>query len=131
VLVCGDFALNSFGVIKATDFINPSSRVLKDNIVELRDALGSRAIDTARRLRPVEFTYKAGVEGGDRPRHLGMIAEEVAEVAPQLVVGLGGPADRQALSPMGLATLALGAASDNADDIADLRRRLEALESAA
>jgi hypothetical protein len=129
VLVCGDYQLNSFGPIRASDFTTPSSRVLKENIVDLPAALGARHIDIARQLRPVEFSYKVGVEG-TRPRHIGMIVEEVADVAPQLVVGLDKPVDRQALSPMGLATLAVGAASDNADDIADLRRRLEALESA-
>jgi hypothetical protein len=129
-VIVTDETLNSFGQIKASVFAPPSSRELKEHIVDLCDAIGSRAVDIVRRLRPVEFQYRAGVELG-QPRHAGLIVEEVTEVAPTLVVGRDQPADQQALSVMGLATLAVGAASDNADDIADLRRRLEALESAA
>jgi hypothetical protein len=132
-----DETLNSFGPIKASDFAPPSSRELKEHIVDLRDAVGARLVDIARRLRPVEFQYREGVEQG-QPRHAGLIVEEVTEVAPTLVAGRDQPVDQQALSVMGLATLAVGAASDNADDIAvntddiaDLRRRIEALESAA
>ena len=71
VLVCGDYQLNSFGSIRASDFTTPSSRVLKEHIVDLPAALGARHIDIARQLRPVEFNYKVGVEG-DRPRHIAL-----------------------------------------------------------
>jgi hypothetical protein len=37
-------------------------------------------------LRPVVFRYKAEVQAGERPLEYGLIAEEVAEVFPELVV---------------------------------------------
>ena len=38
------------------------------------------------RLRPVTFRYKKSIEDGDKPTQYGLIAEEVAEVFPDLVV---------------------------------------------
>jgi hypothetical protein len=37
-------------------------------------------------LRPVVFRYKPEVQAGERPLEYGLIAEEVAEVFPELVV---------------------------------------------
>ena len=37
-------------------------------------------------LRPVTFRYKKAFEGGEKPIQFGLIAEEVAEVFPELVV---------------------------------------------
>ena len=37
-------------------------------------------------LRPVVFRYKPEVQSGERPLEYGLIAEEVAEVFPELVV---------------------------------------------
>ena len=37
-------------------------------------------------LRPVTFRYKQAFEGGDKPVQFGLIAEEVADVFPELVV---------------------------------------------
>ena len=37
-------------------------------------------------LRPVAFRYKADVQEGERPVQYGLIAEEVAEVFPELVI---------------------------------------------
>ena len=38
------------------------------------------------RLRPVTFRYKKASANGERPLQYGLIAEEVAEVYPELVV---------------------------------------------
>jgi hypothetical protein len=127
-VIVTDETLNSFGQIKASVFAPPSSRTLKEHIVDLITALGDRAVEVARRLRPVEFNYREGIEQG-QPRHIGLVVEEVSDVAPTLVVGRDHPALQQALSLRGLATLGVAAAADNADDIAALRARIEALES--
>jgi len=55
-----------------------SSRTKKDNIVDM----GSYS-DVIRSLRPVVFNYK---EHSPEAKSVGLIAEEVADVAPQLVV---------------------------------------------
>ena len=51
---------------------------------EVRDMGG--ASDRLMRLRPVTFEYREAVDGAVDGRHYGLIAEEVAEVAPELVV---------------------------------------------
>ncbi len=58
-----------------------SSRRVKDDIRDMDEASG-RLI----RLRPVTFRYKAEPVTGSRPLEYGLIAEEVAEIYPELVV---------------------------------------------
>ncbi len=55
-----------------------SSRTVKRDIEDMGDTTG-----TIMGLRPVSFRYK--VHGPDSPRQYGLVAEEVAEVAPDLV----------------------------------------------
>jgi hypothetical protein len=55
-----------------------SSRTVKRDIEDMGDTTG-----TIMGLRPVRFRYKA--HGPDSPRQYGLVAEEVAEVAPDLV----------------------------------------------
>lgn len=57
-----------------------SSRRFKEEIRELGDASAGLLA-----LRPVLFSYKAEVKEGHAAEHFGLIAEEVAEVFPQLV----------------------------------------------
>lgn len=59
----------------------PSSRRFKRDIHSMGDA--SSAI---MRLAPVTFHYKEAADGGDSPLQYGLIAEEVAEVMPELVI---------------------------------------------
>jgi len=58
-----------------------SSRRVKDDI---RDMDG--ASEGLGKLRPVTFRYKAEPASGSRPLEYGLIAEEVAEIYPELVV---------------------------------------------
>ena len=57
-----------------------SSRRFKEDIHDMGDA--SRGL---MRLRPVTFRYKAPFNDGSQPLQYGLIAEEVAEVYPDLV----------------------------------------------
>ena len=57
-----------------------SSRAFKDEIRDMGDAS-----DGLMRLRPVSFRYKQPEPSGERPLQYGLIAEEVAEVYPELV----------------------------------------------
>lgn len=59
-----------------------SSQRFKDAIA----GVGEDTLSRLRRLRPVEFVYRPGVDDGARTRQFGLIAEEVAEVFPELVV---------------------------------------------
>ena len=57
-----------------------SSRRYKENIRDM-----GRVSESLMALRPVTFRYKASVEKGARPTQYGLIAEEVAKIAPDLV----------------------------------------------
>jgi Chaperone of endosialidase len=65
-----------------------SSRRYKEDIQDMSDA--SRGLMD---LRPVTFRYKKAAEDGSKPLQYGLIAEEVAEVYPDLVVYKGGQPD--------------------------------------
>ncbi len=58
-----------------------SSARYKEDVADLGEA-SERLLA----LRPVQFRYKAEVQAGERPIEYGLIAEEVAEVFPELVV---------------------------------------------
>jgi hypothetical protein len=58
-----------------------SSRRFKEDIA----AVGETS-ERLLALRPVAFRYKQEVTGGEQPQEYGLIAEEVAEVFPELVV---------------------------------------------
>jgi hypothetical protein len=58
-----------------------SSRRYKEDI-EAMGAVSEKLLD----LRPVTFRYKKAFENGDKPIQFGLVAEEVAEVFPELVV---------------------------------------------
>jgi hypothetical protein len=57
-----------------------SSRRFKEDIEDM-----SAASEGLMRLRPVTFRYKQPFEDGTKPTQYGLIAEEVAEVYPDLV----------------------------------------------
>ena len=58
-----------------------SSRRYKEDIQPMADAS-----DRLLQLRPVQFRYKKPDANGEKPIQYGLIAEEVAEVLPELVV---------------------------------------------
>jgi Chaperone of endosialidase len=58
-----------------------SSRRVKDDIRDMDEASAGLG-----KLRPVTFRYKAEPATGPRPLKYGLIAEEVAEIYPELVV---------------------------------------------
>ncbi len=60
--------------------IMPSSRRFKEDIHDL-----GKASEGLQRLRPVAFRYKADAVAGGGAQDYGLIAEEVAEVYPELV----------------------------------------------
>lgn len=58
-----------------------SSQRYKENIQDL-----GAASDALMQLRPVQFRYKQAAPDGGKPLQFGLIAEEVAQVYPELVV---------------------------------------------
>ena len=61
--------------------VRPSSRRYKEDIRSMGDSS-----DRLLKLRPVTFEYKQPDEKGKKPKQYGLIAEEVAQVMPELVV---------------------------------------------
>jgi Chaperone of endosialidase len=73
--------VDSAGKLGTTVAPPPSSRRVKDDI---RD-MGVASLDLLK-LRPVTFYYKPGHDDGARRLQYGLIAEEVAEIYPELAV---------------------------------------------
>ena len=67
--------------IAGVQVVAPSSRRFKEDIHDM-DSASSALM----RLRPVTFRYKKAYANGEHPLQYGLIAEEVAEVYPELVV---------------------------------------------
>ena len=59
-----------------------SSRRFKEDIQNMSSSLGARLL----RLRPVTFRYTQAFTDGSKPVQYGLVAEEVAEVFPELAV---------------------------------------------
>jgi hypothetical protein len=100
---------------------------LKENIVGLPYGL-----DAVRRLRPVAFTWKDGL---DDQRHHGLIAQEVADVLPDLVMAGDDPDRTLSMNYAEIVPVLVKAIQEQqdqmdtqADQIAALEARLVALE---
>ena len=106
-----------------------SSRRFKEEIADMGE-LTDRLLE----LRPVVFRYKPEVQAGERPLEYGLIAEEVAEVFPELVVydeqGQPFTVKYHLLASMLLNELKRQGA-EHASEIEELRDRLAAVEARA
>jgi hypothetical protein len=109
-----------------------SSRRHKEDVQDMGQASGNLL-----RLRPVTFRYKKPYADGSKPLDYGLIAEEVAEIYPDLVVknndGQIETVQYQKLAPMLLNELQkLSSKSDKQEEtIRQLQARLAALEAAS
>ena len=101
-----------------------SSRRFKEDIHDMGDA--SRGL---MRLRPVTFRYKKPFDDGSKPIQYGLIAEEVAEVYPDLVAR---SADGQieTVKYQVLDSMLLNEVQRQQAEIRELRERLAKLEAA-
>ena len=68
-------------VVTGVQIVSPSSERYKEDIHDMDEASASLM-----RLRPVTFHYKEEYDAGDGELQYGLIAEEVADVLPDLVV---------------------------------------------
>jgi hypothetical protein len=108
-----------------------SSRRYKEDIQDMGEASSGLM-----RLRPVTFRYKKPFDDGSQPMQYGLIAEEVAEVYPDLVArSVDGQIESvkyQLLDPMLLNELQRQQAEirDQQNDIRDLQERLSKMEAA-
>jgi hypothetical protein len=118
--------LHVIGNVRANDFIVTSDQRLKRHI---RPLLGSLA--KVRRLRGVEFKWQSGRgrqadSGGHR---LGVVAQEVERIAPELVHSTGD--GYRGVNVTGLVATLIEAVKEIADENDRLARRVRALEGHA
>ncbi|MDZ7346509.1 MAG: tail fiber domain-containing protein, partial [candidate division KSB1 bacterium] len=105
----------------ADAWLTYSSRRWKTNIQPLQDAMAKVA-----RLRGVAFEWKT-----DGRQDIGLIAEEVAEVVPEVVSRDANDGEVQALDYARLVALLIEAVKEQQQTIERLQQRLERLESGA
>lgn len=98
-----------------------SSRRFKEDIADL-GAPG----DAVLKLRPVQFRYTTAYADGSKPLHYGLIAEEVAEVLPELVAR-GADGQIETVHYETLPTLLLAQMQRLVERVAALERELAAL----
>lgn len=105
----------------------------KDIVQRVRaKAWKHRGYDTPRRrvrLNDEKTIELTAMPAAEVPTQFGFIAEELLEVAPQLVHGQGEPGGLR-LAPMEIASMAWTAAAEAHDDIDELTERLAAIEAA-
>jgi len=116
--------LHVVGDVRANDFIVTSDRRLKTGIRPLENAL--RKLQS---LRGVEFSWKADAEHaeGEASRRIGVVAQEVEGVAPELVGGQQGDGMR-GVNLTGLVAMLIESTKELVAENAALRGRIEALE---
>lgn len=112
---CGNFAVD----------LSLSSERYKEDIANL----GEEAGESVLRLRPVTFRYRQTAKDGTRPRRYGLIAEEVAEVLPD-VVARGADGQVEGIDYHQFPALLLSALQSQYTVIEAQEERLQALESA-
>ena len=100
-----------------------SSRRFKEDIQDMGDASSGLM-----RLRPVTFHYKQPYQDGSKPIDYGLIAEEVAEVYPDLAVK-GADGQIETVQYQKLVPMLLNELQKQAEQNRALEERLAALEA--
>jgi hypothetical protein len=104
--------------------IATSSRRYKEDIHDMADASAGLLS-----LRPVTFRYKQAYADGSKPLQYGLIAEEVAEVYPDLVVR-SADGQIQTVKYQVLDSMLLNELQKQSQTISALEERLTKLEAA-
>jgi hypothetical protein len=91
VVFCGGDISNNNGSLNCTYFIGVASASSRRYKEDIRD-LAEESAEALLQLRPVTFRYRQpAADGTNQPPRYGLIAEEVAELLPQVVAhGAGG-----------------------------------------
>jgi hypothetical protein len=110
------------GVITANNVSNPSDIRLKQGVHSLR--YGLREV---MQLRPVSWTWKDKADG---QRHLGLIAQEVGGVVPELVLRGTDPAATLSLNYVGLVPVVIKAIQEQQASLESKDAEITALKAA-
>jgi hypothetical protein len=107
------YLLDVNGQARINGIVYPSSRALKDNIVDLKS---SEALDALKGLNPVRYKYKAD----QNEERIGFIAEDV----PDLVAKNG----RTGIDPMDIVAVLTKVVQEQQDSLKELQAKNERLE---
>jgi hypothetical protein len=117
-------------VYAANGTIQTSDARWKENIANLQAGL-----EEIQQLRPISFRWK---DAPDQGEHYGLIAQEVAEVLPELVSGMAAPESPLGMNYSELVPVLISAVQEQqkeintqADQIVSLEARLAALEGSS
>ncbi|MEU4195412.1 tail fiber domain-containing protein [Kribbella sp. NPDC026611] len=116
------FELDVAGTICANTFCNPSDLRVKSDVRELGDVLDRLADVRAVTFVPAQADLETPVR-----RHAGVVAQEVAESLPELVIPMG-PDGLMAVDYAGLAGVLVGAVNELRAVAAELSERVAELE---
>lgn len=117
--------LHVVGDVRANDFLLTSDARLKEDVRPITGALAK-----LQRMRGVEFAWRADkVPGLTNRRRLGVIAQEVESVAPELVHADTDDSPK-GVDVSGMVGMLVEAVKDLVAENGTLRRRVEALEAA-
>jgi hypothetical protein len=103
-------------VYAANGVIQTSDAVLKRDIAPL-----TYGLDEVRRLQPVSFRWKDGDDG----EHLGLLAQDVREVVPEVVHGSGIPGEALGMNYGELLPVLINAIQEQQEQIEQLQLRLD------
>lgn len=128
-----DAAGTAFRSLQASQLLEGSSELGKAEIRPALDALAQdRMVDVIDRVHGRTWKRRPGpgkrVRKGARPQ-FGLVAEELARIAPELVDGVDGPAELMAISPMSVATVAWEGVRETRAEVAELVARIDRLEA--
>ena len=112
---------NRWQIVWATNgTIQTSDERLKKDVRALGDGL-----DLVARLRPVRYRWKDDPDAGDK---LGLIAQEVLEVVPEVVTGEAGSDRYLGMNYAELVPVLIKAVQEQQEQLEDLRSRIRELE---
>jgi len=116
------FDVHVNGTVCAVTFCNPSDVRLKSAVVDLVDV-----VDRLAQVRAVTFTPRGSDVGAPARRQAGVLAQEVVDVFPELVIPMG-PDGLMAVDYAGLAGVLVGAVNELGTASAALASRIDDLE---
>lgn len=117
--------LHVVGNIRANDLIVTSDAALKEDVRPMRDALFK-----IQQMRGVEFRWKGGPDSAPPRQGAGVLAQDVEEASPELVLGATREAKHRGVNLGGLVGMLIEAVKELAEENGALRRRLDAVEEA-
>lgn len=115
------YALHVSGDVAASGFVNTSTRDAKKNVSYLSDEAASSTLAKLKELKVATYHYE--IEGADAPARMGLIAEDLASAAPEIL-----SVDKKGVDLYKLATFTLTGVQALAEKVDVQEARVTSLE---